>query len=327
MIVPLLMRSISGMEMIRGMNYYGLETTSRDFVCGWVHRPSYYLEKLDYLGFNSIRLPFSLQYVNEGNFEKMDEFFDALSKYGNMTVVLDMHRVFSSHQGPTPTENGVSLDEFIDGWTRIAKRYQNNTQLIGLDIFNEYQGTDVGYWNDILHQILVRLEDVFPNRFLYFVGGTRWGGDLRNINLEDLPFNKRIRYTIHKYSFSTLGNSMEADWDWSFGEFRDIPHKVSVGEWGFKTQNWDQKNWGTNFVNYLIQHNVRDTYFWTIAHSGDTDGLWFDDCENINIEKYNFIKAIWTGKFEVEKPKLRGNNSTNQNNGFGGILRPFLPWK
>lgn len=317
--------SVLNRGVIRGINYYGLETPARDFVCGWQHRPSYYLEKLDDMGFNSIRLPFSLEYVRQGNFEKMDEFFEAMSHHPGMTVVLDMHRVFSSHQGPTPTENGISLDDFVEGWETIIRRYKDNKQLMGIDIFNEYQGTDSTYWNKMLKDVVTRLEASFPNRFLYFVGGTRWGGDIAEIDLEALPFHDRIRYTIHKYIFSTAGYNREQDWDWSFGPFKDVPHKVSVGEWGFKSDRWDEVEWAKQFVKYLKKHGILDTYFWTIAHSGDTGGLWFDDCENVDHEKYKIIRSLWeetvqgvakaqdtpqstptaTGK---AVPKLRGGN-------------------
>lgn len=288
-------------EMIRGINYYGLETPARDFVCGWQHRPSYYLEKLDAMKFNSIRLPFSLEYVKEGDFSKMDEFFEALSHHPKMTVVLDMHRVFSSHQGPTPTESGVTMKEFLHGWETIIRRYEKNPQLVGIDVFNEYQGTDSNYWNRTLREIVTGLEQAFPNRFLFYVGGTRWGGDIAEINLETLPFHDRIRYTIHKYIFSTAGYNREQDWDWSFGKFKDVPRKVSVGEWGFKSDRWDEVEWAKQFIKYLKKHNIRDTYFWTIAHSGDTGGLWFDNCEEVDQEKYKIIKSLWESDALAQK--------------------------
>jgi hypothetical protein len=74
-LIPIL--CISG-DIIRGMNYYGLETPGQDFVCGWAHRPDYYLKILNDLNFNSIRLPFSLEYIRNGDFSKMDEFFNAI---------------------------------------------------------------------------------------------------------------------------------------------------------------------------------------------------------------------------------------------------------
>lgn len=311
-ILPMLffvnLKSLVDSQMIKGINYYGLETPSKDFVCGWQHRPSYYLEKLDDLGFNSIRLPFSLEYVRSGDFGKMDEFFDALAKHSNMTVTLDMHRVFSSHQGPTPTENWITMDMFLEGWRTIINRYQDRSQLIGIDVFNEYQGTDSNYWNGVLRTIVTDIETNFPNRFQFFVGGTRWGGDIHDINLENLPFHDRIHYTIHKYIFSSSGFNRENDWDYSFGNFKDIEGKVSVGEWGFKSDRMDEVAWAKEFVGYLKKHNIRDSYFWTIAHSGDTGGLWFDNCEDIDMVKYNIIKSLWEDDEQKSSKMLRGSD-------------------
>jgi hypothetical protein len=229
----------------------------------------------------------------------MDEFFDAV-RGKDMFVCMDMHRVFASHQGDTPFEGGTSLVDFTDGWISILERYKDNPQVVAVDIFNEYQGTDVEWWNSIARQILKKIEEHFPNRFTYYVGGIRWGGNLAGIDLEDLPFNDRINYTIHKYSFS--GNSVPEEWEWSFGSYR---HKVNVGEWGFKSELPEQVGWAQSFIRWLKQMGIRDNYFWTIAHSGDTGGIWYDDCENIDWSKYDIIKTLWYD----ERRFLRGNYS------------------
>jgi hypothetical protein len=87
---------------------------------------------------------------------------------------------------------------------------------------------------------------------------------------------------------------------------------VSVGEWGFKSERWDEVSWAKEFVAYLKKHNIRDTYFWTIAHSGDTGGLWHDDCENIDMSKYVIIKSLWDSNTRTDNASsstnLRGNS-------------------
>jgi endoglucanase len=271
--------------VIKGYNFYGLETPRKDFVCSWANPISYYIDKLYDLGFNAIRLPFSLEYVREGNFARMDDFFRAVSKHPDIRVVMDLHRVFASHQGDVPTEGGTTLHQFIAGWNLILQRYHQNPQVVAVDIYNEYQGTDEKYWNSIAKQIVQGIEDKFPNRFVYYVGGTRWGGNLHGISLEDLPFAHRINYTIHKYHFS--GDPSE--WDWSFGEYK---HKVNVGEWGFFSEKPEQVEWAKRFIAWLISKGIRDNFFWTIAHSGDTNGIWRDDCQNIDWQKYDIIKSL-----------------------------------
>lgn len=294
----------SAYAITKGMNFYGLETQAKEFVCAYQHPVGYYIDKLNDLGFNSLRVPFSLQWVLDKSYFKMDNMFKAVAEYTEMTVILDMHRIFNDHQAYSPTESWVTLDIFINGWKTIIRRYYENPQLVGLDIFNEYQGTDPEYWNNMAFQIVSALEEEFPERFIFYVGGVNWGGNIHDINLEHLPYNDRIVYTIHKYHFS--GND-ENDWNYSFGPFAKIPGKVMVGEWGFKTQLYQEKDWAYRFVKYLKQRNITNTYFWTIAHSGDTDGLWYDDCENINWEKYTMIKSLW----EQKEPKnLRLDNST-----------------
>ena len=272
---------------IRGINIYGLETQRKGFVCDWQHPVSWYIDRLADLNFNSLRIPISYEYVIENKCYKIQELFEATRKHPEMTVVLDMHRIFADHQAYSPEEKWVSLDMFIDGWKQILHKHKDEPQLKGVDIFNEYQGTDANYWNQVTKKIVIELEKEFPERFFYLVGGTNWGGNIHDVNLEDLEFKDRIYYTIHKYHFS---GKDESDWDYSFGAF---PEKVIVGEWGFKTQIHQEKQWAERFTDYLKKRNIKDNYFWTIAHSGDTDGLWYDDCENINWEKYNIIKKTW----------------------------------
>jgi endoglucanase len=298
-----------GGDIIRGMNYYGLETPNKDFVCGWAHRPAYYLEILNRLGFNSIRLPFSLEYIRAGDFSKMDEFFGAIQSYPNMTVLLDMHRVFSSHQGPQPEEDWVTMDIFLNGWDTILTKYQHNKQIFAVDVFNEYQGTDTNYWNQKLHIIVEHIENNFPGRFHYHVGGIRWGGDLHYINLEDLPYAKRIHYTLHKYIFSSFGNRID-DWDWAFGIYRNVPGKVLVGEWGFMMEKYDQVQWATEFISYLRNHNITNTYFWTTSLSSDTNGLWKDNCQDIDWDKYKIIKTLWEPISKKNHLRISNNSST-----------------
>jgi len=277
-------------SIIQGINFYGLETPAKDLVCSWQHPPSYYLQHLNGLGFNSIRLPFSYEWVSHGDFSKMDAFF-VTAKSLNMSIVLDMHRVWSSHQGPNPVE-GITMDQFINQWITVISRYQDRPQLTGIDVFNEDQGTDAAAWNTILRQITTSLENRFPGRFYFFCGGTRWGGDISGIDIEDVPFHDRVIYTIHKYVFSSSGD-YEKDWDYSFGPYASIPGKVSVGEFGWKQDQYDQVQWAIRFIEYLKRRNIRNNYFWTIALSGDTSGLYQDDCQTFQWDKYNLLKGLW----------------------------------
>jgi hypothetical protein len=296
---------ITASAFMRGINIYGLETESRNFVCSWVHPIDYYVKELYDLGFNQLRIPFSIEYVREGNWEHLDRLFSSLQVYPEMNITLDAHRIYPTHQAYDPTE-GIALDQFIHYWTVILDRYLDNPHLTEVDIFNEYQGTDVGYWNGVSEKIVTALENRYPGRFIFNVGGTRWGGSLNGISLEHLPFADRIRYTLHKYIFSTIGD-WEQNWNDAIGAY---PQKVNIGEFGFKEKN-DEMYWAKTFLAYLKQRGIRDSMFWTLAYSSDTDGLFLDsDCTTILWNKYNILKEYWSDNDTVKTQRklLRGSS-------------------
>lgn len=288
---------------IRGVSFYGLETPLKDFVCSWQHRPDYYISQLKELGFNHLRVPFSVEWVWGGDFSKMNEIIDSATQHG-MHVTLDLHRVWSSHQSPHPTAE-VSLDTFIDAWIRVLSRYKDNLTVVALDVFNEDQREDVVAHNNDFRAILVELEKRFPGRFIYLVGGIRWGGVLRDVSVEELPFSDRIRYTAHRYSFAS-STSVEAELDYVLGGYaRDkceglFGNKVGIGEWSTS----GNQVWADRFVSYLSKNGIHDNFHWTIAHSHDTNNLWQDDCETLNWNEINTVKKTWVS--EPTRNLLRG---------------------
>ena len=58
----------------RCISHFGLETDHNGFMCDWTHSVDYYIQKEAELGFNCLRLPFSYQYIQQGNLDKMDFF-------------------------------------------------------------------------------------------------------------------------------------------------------------------------------------------------------------------------------------------------------------
>lgn len=265
------------------ISIYGLETPSKNFVCSWAHPVEFYIQELKRLNFDTLRLPFSYQYVQENNFQKMDEFFDVAEKY-NMSILLDMHRVWSDHQGSNP-EEGISLDEFIaKGWFPVLDRYVNRTSLKGHNVYNEYTDSNLSYIINYSERVLWSVENRFPNRFMYYVTGIVWASSLLNFDLEYLPFANRIRYSIHRYAWH---GTNENDWDVLFG--KNLNH-VMVGEFGFKQKDF---GWARQFIAYLRRKGIQDGCFWTIAHSSDTDGLWYDNCNEIDWEKYKILDVLW----------------------------------
>lgn len=280
--------AITSSPIIRGISIYGHEVDGR-FTCSQSNPIDYYLQKLQEMGFNSIRVPFSYQYVQSGDFSSMDHFFDIVQNY-NMSVVLDFHRVNNHAQSPVPTD-GISQEAFWDAWVVIANRYKDHPELVALELFNEYQGNDRNYWNNFMKQTILYIEERIPNRYNYIVNGHSWGGSLEGISLEDLSIKDRIKYSIHTYIFS--GDSVPSHWDEVYGSY---PEKTIVTEWGFRAPpdpNEDQTWWAKMFIEYLKKRNIKNTYFWTLAFSDDTKALFLDDCVTINWGKFSTIKTLW----------------------------------
>ena len=99
--------------LIKGISYFGLETPLADMDCSWSgHSHQFYISKLNELGFNYLRIPFSQEYVRNDKWNVMDEIFDLSLQY-NMSILLDYHRTYSDHQGDWWETN---MTNFINTW-------------------------------------------------------------------------------------------------------------------------------------------------------------------------------------------------------------------
>ena len=272
--------------MIRGLNWFGFETEYANLMCTWNGDIAKHIDMIEALDFNYIRLPFSLDFIVDADWVHMDEFFD-LAEEKDLKVLLDFHRLENTHQSPVPYNDKYSFEDFLQGWITILDRYETYSTLEAVDIFNEYQGDNYVEWNSLARQIVSFIENAFPERFRYYVGGVSWGGNLHDMDLSDLPFFDRVTYTIHKYWFS---DSAPYDDKWNYS----IKKPVMTGEFGYMSNEPHQVDFAYKFVDYLIKNNIRDTFFWTWSYnSGDTGGILKEDCETIDTAKMDLLHYLW----------------------------------
>lgn len=283
----------SAVAELRAVNTYGLETELANecgLSCCWVKPNEYYIQKAHDMGFNSIRLPFSAEYINRGDLRIMDGVIAKANEL-NMTVVLDYHRTWSGHQGNWYETN---LDDFVDVWHRVLYHYYYYQNVKYVDLFNEFQDNNdkASFWNDVMTKSILRLEKIFPYRWHYFVGGTNWGGNLNGIKVNVPPeVEQRVSYTIHKYSFSVSGN-YHHDYEVSFGGYTE--DKLFVGEFGWIQSDQYQRQWGQMFLDYLKQKNIKNTAFWCLSwFSHDTEGMLKQNCIDVEEEKLIMLKNFW----------------------------------
>lgn len=273
-------------DILKCMNFYGLETQRMGLVCDWAHPFEWYLDRLvTDLGVNTIRLPFSYELVKYHSLEIMDRFIHEC-KIRDIKVILDWHRTWNTHQGPIP-EEGIDRAEFISTWIKLLERYPD---IYGVGIFNEIQTDDFDYANNLHKEVITSIEQRFPGKFVYFAGCPRWGGDCQGINLSGMPTWNRTYIEVHKYIFS--GASDVPDWD------KSIPKSISpdhwfIGEVGWKQEIQKEREWAERFFAYLTSRNITNVCAWTIAHSGDTEGWWKDDCETFQWDKAALLRSFW----------------------------------
>ena len=270
------------------LSVYGLETDLKNTVCSWTHPGAYYIEQASKLGFNTIRIPLAIDYLVEANYTILDNLVSACID-NQMRFLLDFHRVGNKRQEESwdvgITEYGLQSREHLRSLVvEVVMRYRFVSQFIGMNSWNEYVGTNATFKEEWDQFIFGEIERLYPNRFTYFATGLFWGSDLRGYSLEDTAYADRVIYSVHKYPFS--GSANRADWDDTFVNIYP-PTKLFVGEYGFRDLNW-----GRGFVSYLLEKGVRNHCFWTVAHSGDTGGLWQDDCATLEQEKVDILKPL-----------------------------------
>ena len=287
--------------VIQGINMYGFETEHSSLSCDWVSTYDQMLGNVKMLGFNTIRLPFSHDYIHKTDMKSMDYFFEAVLKT-NLQVVLDFHRIYNSHQSAKPNSEGHTIDCFINDWITILDRYKGNSHLVGVDVFNEWQDGNAGEWNDIATKTLTEIENKFPYRFFYMVGCTNWGSDCSNVVI-NLPYQDRIFYTIHRYVWH---GDYSNNWDHVFNV--NNGQKMIVGEYGAKSDLPNQMSWFKQFLEYLKSKNITNSFFWTYGISGDTGGIYKDDCLSVEWDKINLLWNYWGYK---PKRYLRSHNCTH----------------
>jgi endoglucanase len=274
---------------------YGFETEHSSLACDWVSTYDEMLNNVERLGFNTIRLPFSHDYLHNTDMTAMDTFFKAVLKT-HLDVVLDFHRIVNFQQSPKPYDDQHPFEMFVNDWLFILDRYKGNSHLIGLDLFNEWQDGDMTEWNKLASIAINSIENKFPYRFFYMVGGVEWGSNSHDIHI-DLPYQDRIFHTIHRYVWS---NGDSSSWDYTFGDIGNGT-KMIVGEYGAKSDLPNQMEWFKSFLDYLKGRNIRNSFFWTYAVSGDTGGLYKDNCLDVEWDKVYLLWKFW----DYKPPMLR----------------------
>ncbi len=233
-------------------------------------------------GADHIRVPFhyNLFYdIDRGEF--IDEGFDRINqlliwcKRNRVDVILDMHAApgaqsagdiaDSDGEALLWTERSTYWPITIKVWKEIARRYKDETIIIGYDLINEpVTPFEVGVGNPMLRelysQLIEAVREVDKNHIL-FIEGNYWATTFDyltpdpNSNPPRLPLDNNMVYAFHKY--------------------------------------WNQTDQGT--IQYLL--NIREQYdtpLW-LGESGENSNSWFFETTRL-VENLNIGWNWWTHK-------------------------------
>jgi aryl-phospho-beta-D-glucosidase BglC (GH1 family) len=190
------------------------------------------LDQIASAGFNTLRLPFSNEFLEAtpgklsvnftvnpalrglNGLELLDYLVNGAGRRG-LRVVLDRHRPTADGQSELWYTPQISEDRWIQDWVMLAKRYRSNPAVIGADLSNEPHGAAT--WGDDNMATDWRLAaeragnailDVNPDWLIivegveHAGGGTYWwGGNLSAAG--DAPVRlsrpERLVYSAHDY--------------------------------------------------------------------------------------------------------------------------------
>ncbi|MBW6398547.1 cellulase family glycosylhydrolase [Roseomonas sp. HJA6] len=230
---------------ITGVNWFGFEDGTYA-PHGLDHRNwSEMMDQMADLGFNTIRLPFSLEALQAGKMptgidysknpdlvglspiQIMDKIIDHAGEIG-MRVLLDNHR---SAAGPGPNGNGLWVDggyteqQWIDTWKMLAARYAGDPTVIGADLANEphsavWGGGGANDWAAAAERAGNAIQSVNSDWLIVVEGvstyggqGTWWGGNLQGVAADQVTLNvaNKVVYSPHEYGNSIYPQSWFSD--------------------------------------------------------------------------------------------------------------------
>ena len=144
--------------LLRGVNWFGMETESHAPGGLWKRDYKEMLAQIKSLGYNLIRLPYSVAGVRSPSvsgidfkigsnlelqgktpLEVMDLIIQEAERQG-LLILLDSHRLNDRRISELWYGDGFTETDWVDTWKMLANRYKNQANIIGADLKNEPSG-------------------------------------------------------------------------------------------------------------------------------------------------------------------------------------------
>lgn len=224
--------------VLRGVNWFGFETATHLAHGLWTRDYDDMLGQIAQLGYNAIRLPFSLQAIDANGpvsvntsdgmnaelvgktpLQAMDVIIDAAARHGIM-ILLDNHSLRDDDHSYDLWFGAGGYDEasWIAHWQQMATRYAGRWNVIGADLKNEPHGRAT--WGQggqydwrlaaeragnavlgIAPHWLIVVEGIESGAVGQQLPGHWWGGNLEGVAAAPVRLNvaNRVVYSPHEY--------------------------------------------------------------------------------------------------------------------------------
>ncbi|MEM7578641.1 MAG: cellulase family glycosylhydrolase [Cyanobacteria bacterium P01_A01_bin.80] len=144
--------------LLRGVNWFGMETETHAPHGLWKRDYQQMLVQIKSLGYNLIRLPYSLEGLRSSEFSGVDfsigrnrelegktpiEIMDVIieeAQRQDLLILLDSHRLNDKRIPELWYGDGYTETDWINTWLQLAQRYKNQANVIGADLKNEPHG-------------------------------------------------------------------------------------------------------------------------------------------------------------------------------------------
>lgn len=217
--------------ILKSIAWFGFETSNFVVHGIWTRKMEDLLHLIKNLGFNSIRIPWSNDIINnptpnginyganpnlvgKKSLEVLDYMIDRCQEIG-LWVILDRHRPDQNGQSELWYTDKVPESKWINDWKLLAERYKNKDIVIGADLHNEPHGkatwgtsspsTD---WNKAAERVANELLNIVP-KWLFIVEGIEnangdyywWGGNIQQAAQHQINLNvpNKVVYSPHDY--------------------------------------------------------------------------------------------------------------------------------
>lgn len=223
--------------LLRGVNWSGLESQNHVPDGLWARDYKDMLAQIKSLGYNTIRLPYSIQSLRSDkvsgiNFglgsnkdlegktplQVMDAIVQEAERQG-ILILLDCHRLNDQRIPELWYGDGFTETDWIDTWKMLATRYKNQANTIGADLKNEPHGRASWGTNDQATDWRLAAEragnaigSINPNWLIVVEGveknvpGQKLSGHWQGANLEGvrrypvrLSVANKLVYSAHEY--------------------------------------------------------------------------------------------------------------------------------